>query len=202
MGAIRTLIVCSLVWVGLVSAARADEPRTWVDTNGNQVPGELVEVTDDEMVVLRVGEEEVSIPLSVFSVKDRTYLHEQLPEKVSKPTEEEVQAEKKAMQASSNPKKPTRKLTGADLYQPPRKNQNLEFYCTACNGTVSSSIGVGDYCPNCGALIAFEQDEHGNLVRGSKDIPVWAHFSPRGLIFILIFVISTAWKFRRFIPAG
>ncbi|PQO25047.1 hypothetical protein C5Y96_26445 [Blastopirellula marina] len=203
MGAIRTLIVCSLVWVGLCSSVRADETRTWVDTNGNQVPGELVEVTDDEMVVLRVGEEEVSIPLLVFSVQDRTYLHEQLPDKVKKPTEQEVQAAKKSTQSKPNNKKSKQQLTGADLYQPPRKNQNyyLEYYCSVCYGELSSKSGVGTVCPHCGSLIMGEEDEHGNLVRGSR--PPWFANIPVRLIGFLVFmVVSTAWKFRRFIPVG
>lgn len=203
MGTIRTLIVCSLVWVGTCLVAYADETRTWIDIHGNQVPGELVDVTEDGMVVLKVGEEEASIPVSVFSVKDRTYLHEQLPEKVSKPTEEEVQAEKKATQARSQPKKSTQKLTGADLYQPPRKNQNyyLEYHCSVCYGKLSKKSGVGSVCPYCGSLIMGEEDEHGNLVRGSRP-PWFANIPVRFIGFLVFMVVSTAWKFRRYIPVG
>jgi len=202
MGAVRTLVVCGLVGVGLSGVADAGERRTWVDIRGTQVPGELVDVTDDKMVVLRVDESEVSIPLHVFSVNDRKYLHEQLPDKVP-----EVSPDEQPGPASSTrkfreeKKKPQRQLTGADLYQPPRKNQNLHYYCTGCYGDLSSRIGVGDHCPHCGILIQYEQDEHGNVTKGSK--PPWFAYVPvRTIGFLVIFVLSTAWKFRRLLPIG
>ncbi len=200
MGAVRTWIVCSLVWAGLGSVVCADEARTWVDTHGNQVPGQLVEVTDEDMVVLEVEGEQVSIPLTVFSAKDRAYLHEQLPDQVAKPTTQEIEAESTA-QAKPKPKQSTPKLTGADLYQPPRKNQNLQYYCTGCYGDLSSSIGVGDHCPHCGIMIQYEEDENGNVVKGSK--PPWFAYIPiRTVAFFVVMILSTAWKFRRFIPVG
>ncbi|MBA2113719.1 hypothetical protein [Bremerella alba] len=191
MGVIRALVVLGLVGVGLNAVVQADEPRAWVDTHGNQVPGELVDVTADQMVVLRIDDEEVSIPLTVFSENDRKYLRQQMPDKVSEP------AEVKELESKS----PSKDLSGADLYQPPRKNENIQYYCTGCDGALSSSIGVGDHCSHCGVMIEYEEDEYGNVVSGTKP-PWFAHLPVRTIGFFVVFVLSTAWKFRRMLPIG
>ncbi|QDU76031.1 hypothetical protein Pan97_30760 [Bremerella volcania] len=201
MGAVRTLVVCSLVWVSTSCAVHAEEARTWVDTHGNQVPGELVDVTTDQMVVLRVEGAEVSIPLDVFSEDDRAYLRQQMPEKVKEVQETKEPPEANSSAKSTAKEQPKQKLTGADLYQPPRKNQTLQYYCTGCYGDLSSSIGVGDHCPRCGIMIQYEEDENGNVIKGSK--PPWFAYLPvRTIGFLIVMVLSTAWKFRRLIPMG
>lgn len=202
MNAVRTQIVCGLVWVGLSAVVDAGEVRTWVDNRGNQVPGELVDVTEDQMVVLLVDEAEVSIPLKVFSKNDQKYLRKKMPEKVKEMSEsDETPSRTATTPVRPDPKKPSKELTGADLYQPPRKNQNLQYYCTGCYGDLSSRIGVGDHCPHCGIMIHYEEDENGNVIKGSK--PPWFAYVPvRTIGFFVVLVVSTAWKFRRLLPIG
>lgn len=201
MGAIRSLVVCSLVWVGLSTVVRAGEVRNWVDVRGNQVPGALVDVTADQMVVLLVDGAEVSIPLKVFSEGDQKYLREQMPEKVKQAPAKATSSQALTQQEQAK-EVASQELTGADLYQPPSTNQNIHYFCTNCDGDLSASIGVGDHCPQCDILIEYEEDEHGNVVKGTKELPWWGRLVSRIATFVVIFVVSTAWKFRRLIPFG
>lgn len=205
MGAVRTLVVASLVWLGLGAVADAGEIRTWVDNRGNQVPGELVDVTADHMVVLLVEGAEVSIPLKVFSANDQTYLRKQMTQQKSEETESVEPVKPTSSEAPPKEKpedqEPTTELTGADTYHPPVLEESIQYYCTNCDGELSAAIGVGDHCPHCDILIEFEEDEHGNVVEG-KRLPWYGRLAARVFAFGVIFVVSTAWKFRHMLPFG
>lgn len=205
MGAVRTLVFCGLVWASVCGVVDAGELRTWVDNRGNQVPGELVNVTADQMVVLLVEGAEVTIPLKVFSTSDQKYLREQLPAEKQEATESEEPAETTSSEEPSltQPKEeePTPETNVTDVPEPPTDDETIEYYCTNCDGELSASTGVGDHCPHCDILIEYEEDADGNVVAGER-LPWYGRLLARVLVFGVIFVASTAWKFRHLIPLG
>jgi len=206
MGSVRTLLVGGLVWVTVGSVGHAGETRTWVDVRGNQVPGELVEVTDDHMVVLLVEGSEVSIPWQVFSDNDQNYLRQQLPKDEPQPVEpkepdaattnQTPTTEESEAEQSEPDSEPSGEPEGADLYQPPSDDEAYPFYCSVCDGDIPASIGLGDSCPHCGIEFESIEDEDGNLI-GSNERPWWLRLSAKAIVFGVVFLVSTAWKFRR-----
>ncbi len=52
--------------------------------------------------------------------------------------------------------------SASDHASGPEFEKEVYYYCTGCNATLPSSVGVGDRCPSCGVYFAYGEDEFGN----------------------------------------
>ncbi len=206
---LRRSFVASWFFVLAVSViVRSGETRNWIDNRGNQVPGELVEVTADDQVVLLVGGEKVSIPFAVFSESDQAFLREQTKATEASPLPEEESLSEPEMPESVASEPPVaseapEEEDGAEAYVPPRYDysDSLVYFCSGCDGELPADLELGDACPHCFSVIHYTEDENGNVTEGTK--PPWFSNLPiRGIGFLVFLVLSTAWKFRRYIPVG
>src|SRR5690606_15895206 len=60
--------------VAFAPSLASAEVRTWTDTRGQTMEGELLEVTADDKAVIRSNGTKFTIPITRFSAADRAYI--------------------------------------------------------------------------------------------------------------------------------
>lgn len=219
MNVCRSLVAGWLLLFGLNTLLVADEARTWTDISGNTIVGELIDVTSNHHALLRVDEETVSIPFSIFSKEDQKYLKskqkatQKTPKASSQPPSDEptnqppVDSNETEKQKNGSQDASPEQATNAsspvvtpDNYVPPKWEPELTYFCTNCDHELSASVGVGDHCPHCNVLLEYEEDENGNVTAGKKDIPWYWRAGIRIAATVFVAGLAGLWKLRHLIP--
>ncbi|PQO40695.1 hypothetical protein [Blastopirellula marina] len=219
MNVCRSLVTGWLLLFGMNTLLVAGEARTWTDISGNTMVGELLDVTSNHHALLRVDEETVSIPFSIFSKADQTFLKskqnetqktpqassqpssneptDQPPADTSETEKQEIDPQENAGEQKANATSP---VITSDNYVPPKSKPELAYFCTNCDHELSASIGVGDHCPHCNVLLEYEEDENGTVTAGKKDIPWYWRTGIRIAATVFVAGLAGLWKMRHLIP--
>lgn len=214
MNGYRSLVAGCFCLIGFNSLLVAGEPRTWTDVSGNKIVGELVDVTSNHHALLRVEDEMVSIPFTIFSQEDQKYLKSRQKEStngssdpVSQPSTDSDETSKPKTDPQESSSDRTEDETDnvsspvitPDNYVPPKWEPELAYFCTNCDHELSASVGVGDHCPHCNILLEYEEDENGKVIAGKKDIPWYWRAGIRIAATVVVAGLAGLWKLRHLI---